>query len=288
MFAALLLPGGAIGDRYGRRRALVSGLIIFGAGSGLAMTASTATELIALRDVLGIGAALVMPATLSMITNAVPADQRTKAVSIWAGVAGGAAVIGLLASGTLLQIWSWQSVFGLNVVLATISLAGTLRFVPETADPTTPPLDLVGAALAFLGLVVLVFTVIEAPDAGWTGVRSVAGFVLALLLAGGFVRWELRQEQPMLDPRLFRRRQLSAGTTTVFVQFFAFYGFTFISLQYLQIVRGDSSILAAVSVLPMAGTMSRLAPAVAARFGARWLCAAGLALIAAAMFVLAS
>ena len=134
VFAALLLPAGALGDRYGRRRALLVGLAIFGAGSAVAMTASDATELIGLRATLGLGAALVMPATLSTITGTFPPAQRTKAVSIWAGVAGAAAVIGVVCSGALLEFFSWRSVFGLNVVLAILAILGTFKIVPESAD----------------------------------------------------------------------------------------------------------------------------------------------------------
>ena len=163
VFAALLLPGGALGDRYGRRFALLAGLVIFGVGSALAMAASSAAELIALRSVLGVGAALVMPATLSTITGTFPPAERTRAVSMWAAVAGGAAILGLLASGLLLAAFSWRSIFGFNVVLAAFALAGTLRLVPESADPDAPRVDVGGAVLAILALVALVFSVIEAP-----------------------------------------------------------------------------------------------------------------------------
>ena len=254
-FAALLLPGGALGDRYGRRVALIAGLVIFGAGSAVAMTANTATELIGLRAVIGLGAALVMPATLSTITGTFPAAKRTKAVSIWAAVAGGAAIFGLLVSGALLTGLSWRSIFGVNVVLAVLALVGTLRFVPESADPHAPPLDVTGAIVAVLGLTALVFSVIEAPTYGWLAARTVIGLILALALIAGFVVWELRQPHPLLNPRIFRQRSLSAGSMSIFVQFFAFYGFTFTILQYLQIVRGDSALIAAVSMLPMAVTM---------------------------------
>src|SRR5215470_814608 len=144
VFASLLLPAGAIGDRYGRRRALIAGLSIFGAGSAVAMTAHSAAELIGLRAVLGLGAALVMPATLSTITGTFASEQRTRAVSTWAAVAGGAAVLGLLTSGLVLEVWSWPAVFGLNVVLAVAAIAGTLRFVPESAEPGAPRLDASG------------------------------------------------------------------------------------------------------------------------------------------------
>jgi MFS family permease len=172
VFASLLLPAGAIGDRYGRRLALITGLSIFGAGSAVAMTAQSANELIGLRAVIGLGAALVMPATLSTITGTFASEQRTRAVSVWAAVAGGAAVLGLLVSGIVLQVWSWPSAFGLNVVLAAAAIAGTLRFVPESADPAAPRLDIGGAILAVLGLVALVYSIIEAAAQGWLSAHA--------------------------------------------------------------------------------------------------------------------
>jgi len=288
VFAALLLPGGALGDRYGRRFALLAGLVIFGVGSALAMAASSAAELIALRSVLGVGAALVMPATLSTITGTFPPAERARAVSMWAAVAGGAAILGLLASGLLLAAFSWRSIFGFNVVLAAFALAGTLRLVPESADPDAPRVDVGGAVLAILALVALVFSVIEAPTYGWLATRTVVGLALAVVLAIVFVIWELRQTSPLLDPRVFRERPLAAGTMSILIQFFAFYGYTFIILQYLQLVRGATPLLAAVEVLPLAATMmptSRLAPRLAARFSARWVCAGGLLLVAAGLAI---
>src|SRR5579863_686887 len=294
VFAALLLPAGAFGDRYGRRLALLAGLSVFGTGSAVAMTARSAAELIALRAVLGLGAALVMPATLSTITGTFAAERRTRAVSTWAAVAGGAAILGLLTSGLVLQVWSWPAVFGLNVVLAAAAIAGALRFVPESAEPGAPRLDVSGAALAVLGLVALVYSIIQAPGAGWTSARTLAGLAGGLAVLAGFVAWELRRPQnrhPMLDPRVFARRPLAAGSLAVFVLFFALFGFIFIVLQYLQLVRGDSGLVSALSMLPMAAAMqpaARVAPALILIAGALvilaqltaasgyWLLAAGL------------
>jgi MFS family permease len=243
-----------------------------------------------LRAVLGLGAALVMPATLSTITGTFPPAQRTKAVSIWAGVAGGAAVIGVVCAGALLEFFSWRSVFGLNVVLAILAILGTSRIVPESADQDAPRVDLGGAVLAVAGLVAVVYSVIEAPTAGWLSARTLAGLALGLLVLAGFVAFELRQDTPMLNPRIFARRGLSAGSISIFVQFFAFFGFIFLVLQYLQIVRGDSGFVAAVSMLPLVVTMmpaSQLAPKAAAKFGSRPVCVTGLALIAAALAIMA-
>jgi EmrB/QacA subfamily drug resistance transporter len=289
VFAALLLPAGALGDRYGRRRALLAGLFVFGAGSAVAMTASSASELIGLRGVIGLGAALVMPATLSTITGTFPPAERTRAVSVWAAVAGGSALLGLLCTGTLLHWFSWRSAFAVNVVLAVIAIAGTIAFVPESADPDAPRLDIGGALLAVAGLTALVFSVIEAPEAGWGSARTLGGIAAGLAVLAIFILWELRASHPMLDPRHFRSRRLSAGSLSIFIQFFAFFGFTFVALQYLQGVRGDSPLKAALSVLPLAATMmptARVTPRLAARFGARRVCVTGLVLVAAGLVVI--
>src|SRR5215469_16277783 len=160
VFAALLLPAGALGDRYGRRRVLIAGLVIFGGASAVAMTASSANELIFLRGLIGVGAALVMPATLSTITGTFPPAERTRAVSVWAAVAGGSALLGLLCSGALLEEFSWRSAFAVNVVLAMAAILGTLFVVPESSDPAAPPLDKAGALLATVGLTALVYSII--------------------------------------------------------------------------------------------------------------------------------
>jgi len=301
IFAALLLPAGALGDRYGRRRALIVGLAIFGGASAIAMTASSAGELIVLRGLLGVGGALVMPATLSTITSTFPPAERTRAVSVWAGVAGGSALLGLLCTGALLEVFSWRSAFAVNVVLAVLAMAGTIRFVPESANPAAPPLDKVGASLVMLSLVALVFSIIQAPEAGWLAARTLGGLAAGLAGLALFTGWELKQclpgqpapadlpGHPMLDPRLFRNRRLSAGSLSIFIQFFAFFGFTFIALQYLQGVRGYRPLVAALCVLPLAAAMmptAKITPRLTARFGARNVCVAGLVLVAAGLAII--
>jgi EmrB/QacA subfamily drug resistance transporter len=289
VFAALLLPAGALGDRYGRRRALLAGLAVFGTGSAVAMTASSASELIILRGILGLGAALVMPATLSTITGTFPPAERTRAVSVWAAVAGGSALLGLLCTGTLLQWFSWRSAFAVNVVLAVIAIAGTIGFVPESSDPGAPRLDVGGALLAIAGLTAVVFSVIQAPEAGWGSARTLGGIAAGLAVLVVFTAWELRAKHPMLNPRHFRSRRLSAGSVSIFIQFFAFFGFTFVALQYLQGVRGDSPLRAALSMLPLAAAMmptARVTPKLAARFGARNVCVSGLVLVATGLAVI--
>ena len=187
-------------------------------------------------------------------------------------------------------MFSWRSVFGVNVVLAIIALIGTWIVVPESADPDAPRLDYRGAALAVLGLVSLVYTIIEAPNAGWLTARTLIGFGLAAVVLAVFVLVELRTEDPMLNPRIFIHRGLSAGSLSIFIQFFTFMGFIFLMLQYLQLVRRDSALVAALSILPIALTMmpiSRLAPSLAARFGTPSVCSTGLFLMAWALVIIA-
>ncbi|WP_291754225.1 MFS transporter [Cellulomonas sp. 73-92] len=290
VFASLLLPAGALGDRFGRRRALVVGLLVYGAASvGAALTTSPEV-LIALRGVAGAGAALVMPATLSTITGTFPREQRARAVSIWAAVAGAAGVLGLLASGLLLQAWTWPAVFWFNAALVVVALTGTLVAVPESAEAGTPRLDVVGALLAAGAVGVLVHAVIQAPADGWGSHGTLAGLVVGAVLLASFVVWELRREHPLLDPRLFRNRRFAAGSISITLQFFALFGFMFVLMQYLQLVRGDSALRAALSLLAMPlgmVPMSRLSPALTARFGAPAPWAFGLVAVGAGLALLA-
>src|SRR3954471_17661350 len=167
-FVGLLLPLGAAGDRFGRKGVLLFGIVTFGLGAGLAMTTSDPSTLIGLRALMGIGAAAVMPTTLSVITTSFPPEERGRAVGVWVGVAGGGAVLGLVASGILLEFFAWNSFFGLNVALAAIGLVGTLLVVPSSKDPHPAPLDIPGALLSLVGVSALVFTIIEGADRGWT------------------------------------------------------------------------------------------------------------------------
>jgi EmrB/QacA subfamily drug resistance transporter len=287
VFAALLLPAGALGDRFGRRKALLGGLVIFGAGSVAAMTQADAHWLIAMRGMLGLGAALVMPATLSTITATFPTAQRAKAVGTWAGVAGASAILGLLTSGLVLEQWSWRSVFAVNVVLAVAAIIGTLRVVPESAQRDAPALDWIGGVIAFVALGVLVYSVIEGPTAGWGSARTLVGLGAGVVLLIAFIGWELRTAHPLLDPRLFAHRAFAGGTLSITLQFFAFFGFIFLLLQYLQLVLGNSPLVAAVSLLPMAAGMMPsarvLAPRLVARAGTGRTCAIGLIVAAGAL-----
>ncbi len=291
VFAGLLLFAGAIGDRFGRRLLLVTGLAVFGAAAAAGMFVSDPNVLIALRAVMGVGAAAIMPTTLSVITTSFPVEERPKAIGVWVGVAGGGAVLGLFGSGLLLEFFSWSSFFGLNVALAAVALVGTLAVVPTSVDPNAPRLDIVGAVLSLVAVSATVFAIIEGPDRGWGEPLTVVGLVTGLLAGVAFVLWELRAAEPMLDPRLFKVRGFSAGTLTVMVQFFASFGLFFVVIQYLQFVVGRSPLGAAMSLLPLPLVMIPLAknaPRIARKVGFNRLAPIGLLLTASGLVVIAN
>lgn len=290
-FAALLLPGGYLGDRLGRRKVLLGGLgLIIAAAAGGALVSSP-DALIAIRVVMGVAAAMIMPATLSTITATFPPAQRVKGVAIWAGLAGGSAVLGLFASGLLLHWFSWPSIFWFTVVVAAVAAVLTVRLVPESRAPQLGRFDVGGAALSVAGLGVLVYSIIEAPIEGWGSARTVVGLVAGVAVLGLFALWELRNSAPLLDVRLFGRRGFAAGMLTVASLFFVFFGFIFVFMQYLQFVRGWSPLVAACAAAPVAVGLlpgARLAPYLVKRVGVRVLCGAGMTLVAIAMAGLAT
>jgi EmrB/QacA subfamily drug resistance transporter len=289
VFAGLLLFAGALGDRYGRRLLLIVGLAVFGGAAALGMLTNDPQQLIVLRALMGVGAAAIMPTTLSIITTSFPVEDRPKAIGVWVGVAGGGAVLGLFGSGLLLEFYSWNSFFGLNVALAALALIGTLVVVPTSVDEDAPQLDLMGAVLSLVAVASLVFGIIEGPDRGWDDPWTAGGLVVGVLASIAFVLWELRVPKPMLDPRLFRLRGFSAGTLTVLVQFFATFGLFFVVIQYLQFVVGRSPLGAAVSLLPLPMVMiplARKAPRISQRVGFRRIAPVGLMLTAAGLVVI--
>jgi len=289
VFAGLLLFAGALGDRYGRRLLLQVGLIVFGLAAAVGLVTTDPTHLTVVRAIMGIGAAAVMPTTLSVITTSFPEAERPRAIGLWVGVSGGGAVLGLFASALLLQWFSWQSFFALNVVLSAIALVGVFAVVPSSVDADPPALDIIGGTLSLVTVAALVFGIIEAPSQGWTDPVTVGSLVLGLAAGVLFVWWELRQESPLLDPRLFRLRRLSAGSLSITVQFFAAFGFFFIVLQYLQFVTGRTALEATFAMLPLPLVLiptARTAPRIAQRIGFRWVGPAGLLSMALAFLLL--
>ena len=291
VFAALLLPAGAIGDRFGRKPLLATGLALFGAVSFAALFVHSPGTLIVIRAALGVAAALIMPVTLSVITTVFPPEERGKAVGTWVGVAAGGGVIGLLTSGILLHFFSWPSIFALNVVLAALALAGTLAVVPATREARPPRLDPIGTLVSVVSLAAVVFGTIEGPEHGWTSPLTLTTLLGGLAGIAFFISWELRRDEPMLDPRNFLRRGFGAGSLSISVQFFAAFGFLFLALPYLQLVLGYSPLRAAASLLPMAIVvipLSRFAPKIAAHLGVRVTGPIGLGLMATGFLVFAT
>jgi EmrB/QacA subfamily drug resistance transporter len=289
VFAGLLLFAGALGDRFGRKRVLLIGLLVFGAAAAMGMFTTDPAELIAVRVVMGIGAAAIMPSTLSIITTSFPEDDRPRAIGVWVGIAGGGAILGLFATGLLLEWFPWTSFFGLNVGLATAAFVGVLGVVPDSTEEEPPALDVLGAILSLVTVSTIVFAIIEGPDHGWGDAATIAALVVGVVAGISFLAWELRNPHPMLDPRLFRLRGFSAGTLTIVVQFLSAFGFFFICLQYLQFVTGRSALEAALALLPLPIVLipvARRAPVVAARAGFRRVAPLGLLSMAAGFLVL--
>ena len=279
VFAGLLFFAGALGDRYGRRLLLQVGLIVFGIAAAFGLFTTDPTQLVVVRAVMGIGAAAIMPTTLSIITTSFPEAERPRAIGVWVGIAGGGAVLGLFVSALLLEWFSWHSFFAFNVVLSAIALVGVFAVVPSSVDADPPALDVVGGLLSLVTVAALVFGIIEAPDRGWTDPVTVGTLALGLVAGALFVWWELRQQNPLLDPRLFRLRGFSAGSLSISIQFFAAFGFFFIVLQYLQFVTGRSALEAAAALLPLPFVLiptARAAPRIAQRIGFRWVGPTGL------------
>jgi DHA2 family multidrug resistance protein-like MFS transporter len=266
IFAGMLLSAGAIGDRFGRKRALQGGLVLFGLGSIVGTFADDVTMVIAARCVMGIGAAFVMPATLSIISAIFPPEERSKAIAVWAGFAGAGGALGPLVVGFLLTDWWifpaywWGAAFLFNVVTVAIVLTSVSIWSPRSKDDEATPLDPVGAVLSIFGLAALLFGIIEGPVKGWSSPEVVAGFVVAIVGLGGFVWWELRTKHPMLPMRFFRNGGFSLGSGVITFAFFVMFGFFFLMTQFLQFVRGYSPLDAGVATLPLAAALVIVSP----------------------------
>src|SRR5262245_30502709 len=252
VFAGLLLVFGTLGDRFGRKLALQAGVSIFGLASLGALVADSADQVIAVRAAMGVGAALIMPATLSIIANLFTGEERGKAIGIWAAFAAVGIGLGPLTGGLLLEWFDWSSVFMVNVPFAAAALLLGIRYVPESRDPRPGSFDVLGAALSTAGFSILVYAIIEAPERGWTSGLVLGALAASVALLGSFLWWERRVEQPMLDLGFFRSARFSVGTAAVSVAFFALLGGIFALTQYLQFVHGFSAIEAGAIMSPMA------------------------------------
>jgi EmrB/QacA subfamily drug resistance transporter len=281
--ACLLLPAGAIGDRYGRRGAFLIGLATFAIASLASTVFTSPWQLIAARGVAGVGAAFIMPATLSLLTATYREDERAKATGIWAGVAGSGAVIGMLGSGALLHFWSWRSIFWTFAVCAALIFVLACT-VSTSRDDEATPLDWPGAGLIACAVAVFVFGMLEAPARGWGNPLIWGSMTAGLALAAVFGFVELRQHHPLLDVRLFRRPDFATGSATITVFFMAMFGFFFVIMQYIQLVMGYSAIQTAFALSPLMApmlTLSVLSPWYLPRMGLRLVVFIGLLLISA-------
>lgn len=282
VFAGLLLPIGFAADRFGRRPFLVYGLLLFGLASLGSALVTDPSIIIALRGVAGVGAAAVMPATLSVLVDAYPEEKRPLAISVWAGVSGAGAMIGIVAAGLLLEGFGWSSIQILYGVAAAIGALACHVTVPHSRNPELRQ-DVAGGALSALGLFLLVYGIIEGPERGWADPLTWGGLTAGAALLVAFVVVELRSDRPMLDVRLFRHPGVAAGSLLVALQFFAAFGFFFLAPQWLQYVEGQTPLQSALWLLPMAvgiGPASRFGPHILERWGARAMSTVGMLLMA--------
>jgi EmrB/QacA subfamily drug resistance transporter len=284
VFTGLLLAAGALGDRYGRKKVLLAGMVVFGITSAYAGSAGSAGELIAGRALMGIGAALIFPATLAIITSVFrDPRERAKAIAVWSAVSGLAVAAGPISGGWLLEHFWWGSVFYVNVPIVILGVVAAVVLVPESRDEEAPRLDVVGLALSIAAITSLVLTIIEAPSWGWTATATLVGFVSAFSLLAAFVWWELRVAHPMMPVRIFRNLRFSAASVSITSAFFALFGFIFLITQYFQLVRGYSPLAAGVRTLPVATAIALAAvvsPLLVQRLGTTRVVSAGLALMA--------
>ncbi|MGY0068780.1 MFS transporter [Streptomyces sp. QTS137] len=289
--AALLLPLGAIGDRLGRKPMLIAGLAVFGVASIAAGLAPTAEVMLAARVAGGIGAAMIMPITLAVITSTFPEEQRGNAIGVWTGVAGGGGILGMFLSALLVDVADWRWLFVLPVVLVVVALAMTLKSVPNSHERSAHAFDTVGALLSAVAVVGLIFVLQEGPERGWTTAATLISLAAGLVAGAGFVAWELRRrDASLLDVRLFRERGLAGGSITLLVVFGVQAGIAVVLFPFFQAVLGWSGLLSTVALMPMAVMMmtaSGLAPGLAARIGARSTMTAGIALAGAGLALMA-
>ncbi|GIF24544.1 EmrB/QacA subfamily drug resistance transporter [Actinoplanes tereljensis] len=289
VFAGVLLIAGSLSDRFGRRRGLVIGLIVFGGASVLATLSQTSGQLIAVRGLMGVGAAFLMPGTLSILTTVFDDEERKKAIAIWTSVLMLGALGGPAAGGLLLQHFWWGSVFLMNIPIAVLGIVAALLIIPESRGPAGRP-DVLGALLSMVGTTALVWGVINSAKEGWSSAQTVGGFVVAVIALTAFALWERRVAEPMLPLSLFRNRNFAGASLSVVLLSFSAGGMLLALTQYLQFVLGYEPAKAGLAFIPMIVTTmicNGLGVVVDKKFGARAALASGLLLMAAGFGVIA-
>lgn len=289
--AALLLPLGALGDRRGRKPVFVAGLVVFGVANVAAAVAPVIEIMLLARFLSGVGAALIMPVTLSVITSSFPSAERSRAIGMWTAVAGGGGILGMYLSALLVDVASWRWLFALPLMLTVAALSIGSRAIPRSREHTRGRFDVVGALTSIVATVGFTFALHEAPTLGWAEPVVLVSLIAAVLSGIVFVVWELRTPFPLLDVRLFRTRGVSSGATLLLVLFGVQGGVALVLYPFFQVVMGWSGLLSTVAMMPMAVLMmlaSGLAPRLAARIGARYCMALGLTIAAAGLGMLAA
>jgi EmrB/QacA subfamily drug resistance transporter len=285
VFAALLLTAGSLSDRLGRKGFLLAGLAIFGIASVLGGLATSAGELIASRAGMGLGAAMIFPPTLSLISNIfVERKERAQAIGLWGATVGVAVAIGPIVGGSLLQHFSWSSIFYAMGPVAALTFVMVALTVPTSRHPVDGRVDLVGFVISAAAMGLIVFTVIEAPAHGWSSGRTLAGFVGFGVLAAAFVAWERRVVHPMLDVTIFKNMRFTAASGSVAIAFFGLFGFSFLIVQYFQFAHGWSALSAGVHLLPVAIAVavgSIVGTQLAVKAGTKVIVAGGLMMVTA-------
>ena len=289
-FAGLLLTLGALGDRVGRKWVFMGGLVVFGGGSALAAWSATPDRLTAARAVMGVGAAALMPCTLSILTNVFTSERdRSRAIGIWSGTAGLGLAIGPILGGFLLVHYWWGSVFLVNVPIAAAGLVAAALVVPNSRNPHVERSDPVGAGLSIVGLGLLLWGIIEAPDRTWTSPLILGALVGAVVVLTLFVLWERHVAHPLLPLRFFGDRRYSAAIASLALVLFALLGLFFLITQYLQFSLGFSPLETGLGVAPIAVVLLVAAPSsvvLARRFGTKPVVAGGLTCIAVGLGLL--
>jgi len=288
-FAALLITAGGLGARFGHRRVLLTGLTLFALGSACAALSHTALQLIGWRTVMGAAAALVMPATLSLVVAMFAPHERGRAIGIWSATAGLGIAIGPVAGGVLLEHFNWGSVFWINLPLVAGVIAATVFLVPPTRGITKGSFDIPGLLLSAGGLALIVDALTQASLRGWSSPVTLVEIVSATALLAVFIWWELRASAPMTDVRIFTSRVFSISNAILAVTFFALFGVLFTYTQYLQLVRGYGPLVAGVGAVPFAIVMAAVASSsdrMVGRFGVRSSIASGLAVMSVGLLVL--
>jgi EmrB/QacA subfamily drug resistance transporter len=285
LFAASVLAAGSLSDRFGRKGMLLAGLSVFGVASLAGGLMNSPGQLIAARSVMGVGAAMVFPSTLSLISNVfTERRERARAIGLWGAITGAAIALGPIVGGWLLQVSDWRSIFFAMAPIAAIAGVLAARFVPTSRDPRAPRIDRAGFALSTATVALLVYTIIEAPNHGWGSPRTIAGFAVTAALAAAFVAWERRTEHPMLDVSLFRNPRFTTASASVAISFFALSGFIFMVTQLFQFLKGYGPLSTGVRLLPVASFVaisSIVGARLAVRLGTKLIVASGLFSMAA-------